>query len=191
MGRKISVDSATLMNKGLELIEASVLFGMSSRQIEIVVHPQSVVHSLVEYEDGSVLAQLSSPDMRVPIAQALAWPQRMTAGVEFLDLVRTARLDFLAPDPQRFPCLRHAQEAARLGGLSCASLNAADEIAVQAFLDKQLNFGDIPEVIESVMGRVRGGAMTGLEAVLAADGEARALASEVVARRTAGLRVSP
>ena len=116
-------------------------------------------------------------------AQALAWPHRMAAGVEFLDLVRAARLDFLAPDPQRFPCLRHAQEAARLGGLSCASLNAADEIAVQAFLDKQLNFGDIPAVIESVMGRVRGGMMTGLEAVLAADGEARALASEVVARR--------
>jgi 1-deoxy-D-xylulose-5-phosphate reductoisomerase len=183
MGRKISVDSATLMNKGLELIEASVLFGMPASQIDIVVHPQSLVHSLVEYEDGSVLAQLSSPDMRVPIAQALAWPHRMAAGVEFLDLVRSARLDFLAPDPQRFPCLRHAQEAARLGGLSCASLNAADEIAVQAFLDKQLNFGDIPAVIESVMGRVRGGMMTGLEAVLAADGEARALASEVVARR--------
>jgi len=185
MGRKISVDSATLMNKGLELIEASVLFAMSPRHIEIVVHPQSVVHSLVEYQDGSVLAQLSSPDMRVPIAQALAWPQRMHAGTEFLDLVRAARLDFQAPDPVRFPCLRHAQEAARLGGLSCASLNAADEIAVQAFLDKQLNFGDIPAVIETVMGRVQGGAMTGLEAVLAADYEARALASEVVARRGA------
>ncbi|HEY6451240.1 MAG TPA: 1-deoxy-D-xylulose-5-phosphate reductoisomerase [Steroidobacteraceae bacterium] len=186
MGRKISVDSATLMNKGLELIEASVLFGVPACDVGIVVHPQSIVHSMVEYEDGSVLAQLSSPDMRVPIAQALAWPHRMAAGAEFLDLVRAARLDFLAPDPERFPCLRHAQEAARLGGLNCASLNAADEIAVQAFLDKQLNFGDIPVVIESVMGRVRGGAMTGLEAVLAADGEARALASEVVARRAAG-----
>jgi 1-deoxy-D-xylulose-5-phosphate reductoisomerase len=190
MGRKISVDSATLMNKGLELIEASVLFGMPARQIDIVVHPQSVVHSLVEYEDGSLLAQLSSPDMRTPIAHALAWPQRMTAGVEFLDLVRSSPLDFLTPDQQRFPCLRHAQEAARLGGLSCTILNAADEIAVHAFLDKQLNFGDIPAVIESVMGRVAGGAMTGLEAVMAADGEARALASEVVARRTGGLRVS-
>jgi 1-deoxy-D-xylulose-5-phosphate reductoisomerase len=184
MGRKISVDSATLMNKGLELIEASVLFGMPESKIDIVVHPQSVVHSLVEYEDGSLLAQLSSPDMRTPIAHALAWPQRITAGVEFLDLVKSARLDFLAPDPERFPCLRHAQEAARLGGLSCASLNAADEIAVQAFLDKQLNFGDIPAVIESVMVRVSGGAMTGLEAVLAADGEARALATEVIARRS-------
>jgi 1-deoxy-D-xylulose-5-phosphate reductoisomerase len=167
-----------------------VLFGMPARAIDIVVHPQSVVHSLVEYQDGSMLAQLSSPDMRVPIAHALAWPHRMTAGTSFLDLVQSARLDFLAPDPVRFPCLRHAQEAARLGGLSCASLNAADEIAVQAFLDKQLNFGDIPAVIECVMGRVQGGAMTGLEAVLAADGEARALASELVARRTATSRVS-
>jgi len=189
MGRKISVDSATLMNKGLEMIEASVLFGMPAGDIEVVVHPQSVVHSLVEYVDGSVLAQLSTPDMRIPIAQALAWPQRMSAGVEFLDLVRSARLDFMAPDRQRFPCLRHAQEAARLGGLYCASLNAADEVAVQAFLDQQLNFGDIPAVIETVMGRVKGGGMTGLEAVLSADAEARSLASEVVAARGARLSV--
>ena len=186
MGRKISVDSATLMNKGLEVIEASGLFGMAVEDIEVVVHPQSIVHSLVEYQDGSVLAQLSAPDMRVPIAQALASPQRMPAGVEFLDLVRAGRLEFLAPDPERFPCLRHAREAARLGGLCCASLNAADEIAVQAFLDKQLNFGDIPAVIETVMARVQGGAMTGLAAVMAADEEARALASEAIARRGAG-----
>jgi 1-deoxy-D-xylulose-5-phosphate reductoisomerase len=189
MGRKISVDSATLMNKGLEVIEASVLFGMEVRDIEVLVHPQSIVHSLVEYEDGSVLAQLSSPDMRTPIAQALASPERMPAGVEFLDLVRAGRLDFLAPDPERFPCLRHAREAARLGGLLCASLNAADEIAVQAFLDKRLNFGDIPAVIETVMARVQGGAMTGLAAVMAADEEARALASEAIARRGAGQSV--
>jgi 1-deoxy-D-xylulose-5-phosphate reductoisomerase len=177
------------MNKGLEVIEASVLFGMPVEDIEVLVHPQSIVHSLVEYLDGSVLAQLSAPDMRVPIAQALASPQRMAAGVEFLDLVRAGRLEFLAPDPERFPCLRHAREAARLGGLSCASLNAADEIAVQAFLDKQLNFGDIPAVIETVMARVQGGAMTGLDAVLAADGEARALASEAIARRSTGQSV--
>jgi 1-deoxy-D-xylulose-5-phosphate reductoisomerase len=183
MGRKISVDSATLMNKGLELIEASVLFGMPAAEVEVVVHPQSVVHSLVEYEDGSVLAQLSTPDMRTPIAQALAWPQRIGAGVEFLDLVRAGPLEFLAPDPQRFPCLRHAQEAARLGGLMPASLNAADEIAVQAFLDNRLNFGDIPAVIELVMERAQGGAMTSLEAVLDADGAARMLASEAVAHR--------
>jgi 1-deoxy-D-xylulose-5-phosphate reductoisomerase len=189
MGRKISVDSATLMNKGLELIEASVLFGMAVEHIEILVHPQSIVHSLVEYEDGSVLAQLSAPDMRVPIAQALASPERMPAGVEFLNLVQAGRLDFLAPDAERFPCLRHAREVARLGGLHCASLNAADEIAVQAFLDKRLNFGDIPAVIETVMARVQGGAMTGLDAVLAADAEARAFASEIIARRTAGQSV--
>ena len=183
MGRKISVDSATLMNKGLEMIEASVLFGMPAGDIEVLVHPQSVIHSLVEYADGSVLAQLSTPDMRIPIAQALAWPQRIAAGVEFLDLVKAARLDFLPPDPERFPCLSHAQEVARLGGLFCASLNAADEVAVQAFLDQQLNFGDIPAVIEMVMGRVKGGAMTGLDAVLDADTQARALAREAVAAR--------
>ena len=188
MGRKISVDSATLMNKGLELIEAGVLFGMSQPEIQIVVHPQSIVHSLVEYDDGSVLAQLAGPDMRVPIACALAWPERMQAGADFLDLAQAGRLDFSAPDLPRFPCLRHAQEAARLGGLWCASLNAADEVAVQAFLDRQLNFSDIPAVIESVMGRVSGGAMSGLDAVLAADNEARALASEAVTRWAAGRR---
>ncbi len=186
MGRKISVDSATLMNKGLELIEASVLFGMPAAEIQVLVHPQSVVHSLVEYEDGSVLAQLSSPDMRTPIAHALGWPQRIGAGVEFLDLVQAARLEFLAPDPDRFPCLRHAQEAARLGGLASASLNAADEIAVQAFLDNRLNFGDIPVVIELVMERVQGGEMSGIDAILGADGEARRLAAEMVARRQPG-----
>ncbi len=186
MGRKISVDSATLMNKGLELIEAGVLFGLPQSQIEVVVHPQSIVHSLVEYVDGSVLAQLAGPDMRVPIACALAWPERMAAGVEFLELAQAGRLDFQAPDPDRFPCLRHAQEAARLGGLSCVSLNAADEVAVQAFLDRRLNFGDIPVVIEQVMSRVRGGEMAGLDAVLAADEEARALALEAVTRRADG-----
>jgi 1-deoxy-D-xylulose-5-phosphate reductoisomerase len=183
MGRKISVDSATLMNKGLELIEATVLFGMPPGDVDIVVHPQSIVHSMVEYVDGSVLAQMAAPDMRVPIAQALAAPQRMAAGVEFLDLVRAGRLDFQAPDSKRFPCLRLAREAAQRGGLHCACLNAADEIAVQAFLDKRLNFGDIPAVCETVMERVRGGAMTGLDAVLAADSEARALAREAVEHR--------
>jgi 1-deoxy-D-xylulose-5-phosphate reductoisomerase len=188
MGRKISVDSATLMNKGLELIEAGILFGMPQDEIEVVVHPQSIVHSLVEYEDGSMLAQLAGPDMRVPIACALAWPQRMPAGADFLELARVGRLDFGPPDRERFPCLRHAQEAARRGGLSCASLNAADEVAVQAFLDRRLNFSDIPAVIESVMGRVAGGVMSGLDAVLAADNEARALASEAVTRWAASRR---
>ncbi|HEX4377937.1 MAG TPA: 1-deoxy-D-xylulose-5-phosphate reductoisomerase [Steroidobacteraceae bacterium] len=183
MGRKISVDSATLMNKGLELIEATVLFGMPAGDVDIVVHPQSIVHSMVEYIDGSVLAQMAAPDMRVPIAQALATPQRMEAGVEFLDLVHAGRLDFQAPDVVRFPCLREAREAALRGGLYCASLNAADEVAVQAFLDNRLNFGDIPAVIETVMDRVQGGAMTGLDAVLAADAEARRLARDAVGQR--------
>jgi len=181
MGRKISVDSATLMNKGLELIEATVLFGMESRDVSVVVHPQSIVHSLVEYVDGSTLAQLSAPDMRTPIAQSLAWPGRIAAGVEFLDLARAGPLEFAAPDRARFPCLGLAEAAARSGGAACAWLNAADEVAVQAFLDKQLNFGDIPGVIERVMNDAPGGVLNDLEAVLAADGEARACARAALA----------
>ncbi|HTP40396.1 MAG TPA: 1-deoxy-D-xylulose-5-phosphate reductoisomerase [Steroidobacteraceae bacterium] len=176
MGRKISVDSATLMNKGLEQIEASVLFGLPGRAIEVLVHPQSIVHSLVEYEDGSVLAQLSSPDMRTPIAQALAWPGRIASGVEFLDLVRTGPLDFQAPDRARFPCLPLAEAALVAGGLAAVALNAADEVAVEAFLAGQLNFGDIAAVIDTVMNKAQNGVMSGLDAVLAADAEARALA---------------
>jgi 1-deoxy-D-xylulose-5-phosphate reductoisomerase len=181
MGRKISVDSATLMNKGLECIEAAVLFGLHPDQIGVVVHPQSLVHSLVEYEDGSLLAQLGSPDMRTPIAQALGWPERIGSGVEFLDLIQAARLDFQAPDPERFPCLRLAAEAARSGGLAPLWLNAADEEAVAAFLDKRLNFGDIPAVIESVMNSFKGGDMADLSSVLAADAEARACARQIIA----------
>ena len=175
MGRKISVDSATLMNKGLECIEAAVLFGLHPDQIGVVVHPQSLVHSLVEYEDGSLLAQLGSPDMRTPIAQALGWPERIGSGVEFLDLIQAARLDFQAPDPQRFPCLRLAAEAARCGGLAPVWLNAADEEAVAAFLDRRLRFGDIARVIEQVMNSYSGGEMIDLAAVLAADAQAREL----------------
>jgi 1-deoxy-D-xylulose-5-phosphate reductoisomerase len=182
MGRKISVDSATLMNKGLELIEASVLFGMPVADIAVVVHPQSIVHSLVEYADGSTLAQLAAPDMRTPIAQALAWPERMRSGVESLDLVRAGRLEFQAPDPLRFPCLGLAAMAARAGGLAPACLNAADEVAVQAFLDGQLNFGDIPAVIEVVMAKGADGQMTDLDTVLAADAESRVRAREAVRR---------
>lgn len=181
MGRKISVDSATLMNKGLELIEATVLFGMEPHEVSVVVHPQSIVHSLVEYVDGSTLAQLGSPDMRTPIAQGLAWPRRIAAGVEFLDLVKVGSLDFRAPDAGRFPCLGLAEAAAREGRLACTWLNAADEVVVQAFLDKQLNFGDIAEVIERVMAKVPGGVMRDLDAVLAADARARACAVTVMA----------
>jgi 1-deoxy-D-xylulose-5-phosphate reductoisomerase len=182
MGRKISVDSASLMNKGLELIEASVLFGMAAEDIGVLVHPQSIVHSLVEYADGSTLAQLAAPDMRTPIAQALAWPERMRSGVESLDLVRAGRLDFQEPDRARFPCLGLAMAAARAGGLAPVRLNAADEVAVQAFLDRQLNFGDIPAVIEGVMAGGADGQMTDLDTVLAADTEARVRAREAIAR---------
>jgi 1-deoxy-D-xylulose-5-phosphate reductoisomerase len=183
MGRKISVDSATLMNKGLELIEASLLFGLPVGQIEVVIHRQSVVHSMVEYVDGSVLAQLGSPDMRTPIAQALAWPERVAAGVQFLDLLQVARLDFEAPDPQRFPCLGLATEAARRGGALPAVLNAANEEAVSAFLEGRLNFGGIPGVIAEVMNNWKGeAAADDLSAILGADAHARRLAGAVIAR---------
>jgi 1-deoxy-D-xylulose-5-phosphate reductoisomerase len=178
MGRKISVDSATLMNNGLELIEACLLFGLPPGRVEILVHPQSIVHSLVEYADGSMLAQLGSPDMRTPIAHALAWPERIDSGVEFLDLLKAGRLDFRAPDLDRFRCLALAQAAARAGGLYPVVLNAANEVAVQAFLERRLNFPGIAAVIEAVMERVSGGTPGALADVLAADAEARQRASE-------------
>ena len=178
MGRKISVDSATLMNKGLELIEACLLFGLKPAQVEILVHPQSIVHSLVEYLDGSMLAQLSSPDMRTPIAHALGWPERIDSGVEPLDLLKAGRLDFRSPDTEKFRCLALAQEAARAGGLSPVVLNAANEVAVQAFLERRLNFPGIAAVIEAVVERGPGGAIGGLDDVLAADAESRSRARE-------------
>lgn len=188
MGRKISVDSATLMNKGLELIEACLLFGLNADQVEIVVHRQSIVHSLVEYVDGSLLAQLGAPDMRAPIAHALAWPQRVSSGVEFLDLIRTARLEFCAPDNERFRGLALARAAAQAGGLQPAILNAANEVAVQAFLERRLNFLQIPAVIEAVVKGMNGGQILNLEDVLAADAEARRSAEAEVAslERTRG-----
>lgn len=179
MGRKISVDSATLMNKGLELIEAQLLFGLPVERIEVIIHPQSVVHSLVEYVDGSVLAQLGSPDMRTPIAQALAWPQRLASGVQFLDLLQVARLEFGPPDLGRFPCLGLAMDAARAGAEMPAVLSAANEVAVEAFLEGRLNFAGIERVIGDVMnGWVSAGGVPDLDAVLAADARARALAAE-------------
>jgi len=178
MGRKISVDSASLMNKGLELIEACFLFALTPEHVDILVHRQSIVHSLVEYVDGSVLAQLSSPDMRTPIAHALGWPERLDAGVSFLDLIRAARLDFCAPDTGRFRCLALAQAAARAGGLHPVFLNAANEVAVAAFLAGRLNFPDIATVIESVITKAAMGAIRSLDDVLQADGEARRLAGE-------------
>jgi len=153
MGRKISVDSATMMNKGLEVIEARWLFGLGADRIQVVVHPQSVIHSMVQYVDGSVLAQMGNPDMRTPIAHALAWPDRTDAGVAPLDLFEVARLDFEAPDFERFPCLRLAFEALRGGGDLPAVLNAANEIAVQAFLEERIPFTGIPRLIERALER--------------------------------------
>ncbi|MGI3131476.1 1-deoxy-D-xylulose-5-phosphate reductoisomerase [Halopseudomonas pachastrellae] len=183
MGQKISVDSASMMNKGLELIEACWLFDAHPDQVEVVVHPQSVVHSLVDYVDGSVLAQLGNPDMRTPIAHALAWPERIDSGVSALDLLLTARLDFEAPDPLRFPCLRLAREAAAAGGTSCAVLNAANEVAVQAFLDGRVGFVDIPVIIEDALSRLPGEPVRELEHILAVDHSARACAEQWVRTR--------
>jgi 1-deoxy-D-xylulose-5-phosphate reductoisomerase len=185
MGRKISVDSATLMNKGLEFIEACLLFGVPPECVEVLIHRESIVHSLVEYVDGSVLAQLGAPDMRTPIAHALAWPERVSSGVQSLDLIKVGTLRFEAPDLRRFPALGLAQVAAREGGLRPASLNAANEVAVSAFLEGGLNFAQIPAVIESVMASTSGGEIRDLDDVLAADAEARARASFFIRPRAA------
>ncbi|MET0985621.1 MAG: 1-deoxy-D-xylulose-5-phosphate reductoisomerase [Steroidobacteraceae bacterium] len=184
MGRKISVDSATLMNKGLELIEACLLFGVPPATVEVVVHPQAIVHSMVEYLDGSVLAQLSNPDMRTPIAHALGWPERLESGVESLDLIRVGRLEFEAPDLQRFPCLRLARQAAEQGESAPAVLNAANEVAVEAFLQRQLGFTDVPVVIEGVLRRHRTTAIASLDDVLAADTWAREQARSLLPVRS-------
>ena len=182
MGRKISVDSATLMNKGLEVIEAHWLFGAAPEQIEVVVHPQSVVHSLVQYVDGSVLAQLGNPDMRTPIAHALAWPERTDSGVAPLDLFEVAHLDFEKPDLERFPCLALAFRAIESGGTLPAVLNAANEEAVAAFLDGRLGFTGIPRVIEEVMERAVVAPVDDLEDLFQADRAARQLANELIPR---------
>jgi len=180
MGRKISVDSATMMNKGLEVIEACWLFHTSSDRIEVVLHPQSVIHSLVEYCDGSVLAQLGNPDMRTPIAHALAWPERIESGVGSLDLFSVARLDFEPPDLQRFPCLELAYQAIRMGGSTPAVLNAANEVAVLAFLQERMRFTAIPEVIERTMLSVPADDCTSLSELLELDAEARVRAEQIV-----------
>ncbi len=180
MGQKISVDSATMLNKGLELIEACWLFNTRPQQIQVVIHPQSVIHSMVEYVDGSVLAQLGNPDMRTPIAHALAWPRRMDSGVASLDLIATARLDFAEPDYQRFPCLRLAEEAAAAGGTAPALLNAANEVAVAAFLQRRLAFTGIYRVIAEVLHRLPVAEPHSLALVQAADAQARGLAEQLI-----------
>lgn len=180
MGRKISVDSATMMNKGLEVIEAHWLFNAPADSIQVVVHPQSVIHSLVQYVDGSVLAQLGNPDMRTPIAYALAWPERIESGVAPLDLFQVARLDFQQPDFERFRCLALAYDALRSGGTAPAILNAANEVAVAAFLDRKLAFLAIPKLIESVLRGLPVVPVSKLEDVLEADAEARELAHSLI-----------
>jgi 1-deoxy-D-xylulose-5-phosphate reductoisomerase len=169
MGRKVTIDSATLMNKGLEVIEAHWLFGAVAEQIEVVIHPQSVIHSMVQYSDGSVLAELGNPDMRTPIAHAMAWPERIISGVAPLDLFATARLDFEAPDTARFPCLRLAFEALQQAGTAPALLNAANEIAVEAFLQGKMAFLDIPRLIETVLENIPSQVVTCLQDVVDAN----------------------
>ena len=185
MGAKISVDSATMMNKGLELIEAAHLFPVGLDRIEILVHPQSVIHSMVEYRDRSTLAQLGSPDMRIPIAHALAWPQRMATPCQPLDLARIGRLDFEAPDPIRFPALRLARAAAEAGGVAPAILNAANEVAVAAFLGGRIGFLDIAMIVEDVLNRYSAPTPAAIDDVLAADAQARVLAGNVMERMIA------
>jgi 1-deoxy-D-xylulose-5-phosphate reductoisomerase len=195
MGRKISVDSATMMNKGLEVIEASWLFNAADGQIKVVIHPESVIHSLVEYIDGSLLAQLGHPDMRTPIAFALGYPERIDAGVDFLDLAMVSRLNFSEPDYARFPCLWLAREALRAGGSAPTVLNAANETAVAAFLESRLRFDQIPALIEHALGEVAVVPLRVLEDVFNADRRARVCAEAWLAQHAAGgnqrsLRVS-
>jgi 1-deoxy-D-xylulose-5-phosphate reductoisomerase len=185
MGRKISVDSATLMNKGLEVIEARWLFEIEPECIEVLVHSQSIVHSLVEYADGSVLAQLSNPDMRIPIACGLSWPERISVGVQTLDLAALGHLDFEPPDIATFPCLGLARQAARTGGSAPVILNAANEIAVQAFLDGQLPFTAIPKVVQQTLEQLASSNPNSIEAILDCDWHARIIARTATARAAA------
>jgi 1-deoxy-D-xylulose-5-phosphate reductoisomerase len=182
MGRKISVDSASMMNKGLDVIEAHWLFGLPAERVDVLIHPQSVVHSLVEYLDGSVIAQLSHPDMRVPIAHALGFPERIESGARTLDLGAVGQLSFEQPDVERFPCLGLAYDALRAGGSGPAILNAANEIAVEAFLGGRLRFTGIAPVIAETLGRVPAASAASLEQVMEADARARRAAAQCVAR---------
>ena len=189
MGRKISVDSATMMNKGLEIIEACWLFNTTPDRIRVVVHPQSVIHSMVAYADGSVLAQMGNPDMRTPIAHAMAWPQRMRSGVADLDFFTTAALTFEPPDLERFPCLGLAREACELGGTATTTLNAANEIAVEAFLQRQISFIAIPEVISHCLAQADHHPGACLDEILAADKVARETATRYIATQYSRARV--
>jgi 1-deoxy-D-xylulose-5-phosphate reductoisomerase len=180
MGRKISVDSATMMNKGLEVIEAGWLFGLSLDHIKVVLHPQSLVHSLVEYNDGSVLAQMGNPDMRIPISHAMGWPDRIESGAESLDLMAVGNMQFEAPDSQRYPCLELAIDTWRAGGTAPAILNAANEVAVQAFLDRRIPFTSIHLVTRQTLEVCSVQEAQTLDVILQDDAMARAVASEMI-----------
>ena len=182
MGRKISVDSATMMNKGLELIEAGHLFDVNFDQLEVLIHPQSIVHSMVYYRDGSVLAQLANPDMRIPIAYGLAWPERMTLGTERLNLAEIARLEFQTPDLERFPCLRLGFDAAKMGGSAPVVLNAANEEVVAAFLEGAIRFTQIPAIIETVMSKMPCEAAASLAIIQEIDKQARSLTKGLIVK---------
>ena len=183
MGRKISVDSATMMNKGLEVIEAGWLFDASPDVIEIVIHPQSVIHSMVSYNDGSVIAQMGNPDMRTPIAYGLGFPERIKAGVQPLDLTKIGRLDFEPLDIKRFPCVEIAYQAMRTGGTAPAIMNAANEVAVAAFLSERISFTSIPSVIQDTLERLKSNAVSCLEDVFEADVRARSIAEHIVEKQ--------
>ncbi|MDP2097969.1 MAG: 1-deoxy-D-xylulose-5-phosphate reductoisomerase [Methylobacter sp.] len=180
MGRKISVDSATMMNKGLEMIEACILFDMTPDQIQVVIHPQSVIHSMVDYVDGTVLAQMGNPDMRIPIAYSMAWPERFDSGVEPLNIFEVGRMDFYEPNLERFPCLRLAYEAIATGGTMPTVLNAANEIAVEAFLNGQVKFTDIPLIIERCMKQIESRVADTLDIILDTDRQARAVSTQII-----------
>lgn len=180
MGRKISVDSATMMNKGLELIEACLLFNMSADDIQVVIHKQSIIHSMVDYVDGSVLAQMGNPDMRIPIAHAMAWPERFDSGVEPLNIFDVRQMDFEEPSLERFPCLRLAYEAIKAGGIMPTILNAANEVAVDEFLNKRIKFTDIPIVIEQCMSKFTPDQANTLDIILQADQQARVQSFEII-----------
>jgi len=180
MGRKISVDSATMMNKGLEMIEACLLFDMKPEQIQVVIHPQSVIHSMVDYVDGTVLAQMGNPDMRIPIAYALAWPERFDSGAEPLNIFNVRRMDFEEPNLDRFPCLRLAYQAIRAGGIMPTVLNAANEIAVEAFLNETVRFTDIPVIIQRCMESFEVKQADTLEIILAVDEQARIVSKQII-----------
>lgn len=179
MGRKISVDSATMMNKGLEVIEACYLFGVGAELVDVLIHPQSIVHSMVEYADGSVLAQMGSPDMRVPIAYSLAWPNRIASGAAYLDLTKQSALEFFTPDLERFPCLRLGIEAAKMGGTAPTILNAANEVAVESFLQGKSRFTAIPAIIAGVLEQMTCRKADTLDIIREADSVARAMAQEI------------